>query len=113
MAGVVRFFRDPKNNKEIEYKTGKIKILQYQEFKYYEILNTDVAAHGLNLFIDNQSKTIVTSYELEFNTSYIIILADGYEYVITAIHEEVDPDDNNFFNIKPRKRTYLTIIRDR
>lgn len=64
------------------------------------------------LHIDNSSKVICTSAEIEFNTEYILII-DDYTWVIRAIYEELDPDDNNFFNIKPRKRTYLTIIRDR
>ena len=50
---------------------------------------------------------------MEFNTEYIIILDDSYSYVIRSIYEEIDEDNNNFFNIKPRKRTYLTLIRDR
>lgn len=113
MAGVVRFFRDPKNNDQLEYKIGKIRDLNYQEFKYYELSRTDVAKNGnLTLNIDNSSKTICTSVDIEFNTEYILII-DSHPWVIRTIYEELDPDDNNFFNITPRKRTYLTIIRDR
>ena len=100
------------NNQNIKH--GKIKNLDFQEFKYYELSRTDIATNGnLTLHIDNSSKTICTSTDMEFNTEYIIILDDSYQYVIRTIYEELDPDDNNFFNIKPRKRTYLTLIRDR
>lgn len=113
MASAIRFFRSQDKNENKEYKIGKIKNLEFQEFKYFELSRTDILRKGdLKIHIDNQTRTICTSLEIEFNTDYILII-DGYEYHIRAIYEEKDEDDNNFFGIKPRKRTYLTIIKDR
>lgn len=111
---IIRRFRKPENNENIEYKTGKIRDLEYREFKYYEVNRSDNSVKGeLSLNIDNKVKTICTSDDyIEWNTQYLVILDDGYLYVIRTFYDELDPDDNNFFNIKARKRTYLTLVRD-
>ena len=113
MASVIRFFRSQDKNENKEYKIASIKNLDNSEFKYYELSRTDIVRKGeLNVHIDNQSKIICTSAEISFNTDYVLKIED-YEYYIRSIYEEIDSDDNNFFGIKPRKRTYLTIIKDR
>ena len=112
MASTIRFFRSEKNNDKVEYKTAKIKNLQYQEFKFYELSREDINRKGeLKLHADNLTKTICTSFEAEFTNDFVIVIGDS-EYHIRSIYVEIDPDDNNYFNIKPRRRTYLTIIRD-
>ena len=113
MASSIRFFRAPDKNENIEYKTASVKNLENMEFKFYELSRTDIIRKGeLGIHIDNASKTICTSAEIEFNNDYVIVI-DGREYNIRAIYEELDEDDNNYFRIKPRKRSYLTLVKDR
>lgn len=112
MPSVIRFFRASDKNENKEYKTAVIKDLENQEFKYYEISRVDVIKkQELKIHMDNRSKVICTSYDIEFNTDYILLI-DGHDYHIRSLYEEIDEDNNNFFGIKPRKRTYLTIVRD-
>lgn len=113
MVSIIRFFRSQDKNENREYKIATIKNLENTEFKFYELSRTDIVRKGeLKIHIDNASKTICTSAEIEFNNDYIIVI-DGLEYNIKSIYEELDEDDNNFFGIKPRKRSYLTLQRDR
>lgn len=113
MASMIRFFRSKSTNENVEYKIGKIVNLENREFKYFELLRTDILRNGeLKLHIDASSKVICTSIEdVEFNNDTVLIL-DGYRYNIRSIYEELDEDTNNFFGIKARKRTYLTLIKD-
>ena len=113
MASMIRFFRSKDKNENIEYKIGKIVNLEYKEFKYFELLRTDILRNNeLKLHIDASSKVICTSIDdVEFTNDTVLII-DDYRYNIRSIYEELDEDTNNFFGIKSRKRTYLTIIKD-
>ena len=113
MGSTIRFFRAKEKNENIEYKIGKIKNLENQEFKFFELPRTDIIRKGeLKLHLDNASKVICTSIEnIEFNNDFVIVI-DDTAYNIRGIYVELDEDDNNFFGIKCRRRTYLTLIKD-
>lgn len=113
MASTIRFFRSKATNENVEYKIGKIVNLEYKEFKYFELLRTDILRNNeLKLHIDASSKVICTSIEnVEFTNDFVLII-DGYRYNIRSIYEELDEDTNNFFGITARKRIYLTIVKD-
>ena len=112
MGSTIRFFRAKEKNQNVEYKTGKIKNLENQEFKFFELPRTDIMRKGeLKLHVDNASKVICTSAEVEFTNDFVIVIEDT-AYNIRGIYVELDEDDNNFFNIKCRKRTYITLIKD-
>lgn len=110
---VVRYFNNPADNEKKEYKIGKIRDLENQEFKFYELSRTDIMKNGnLQINIDVASKTICTSVNIDFTTEYMIEI-DGDMYNIRSIYVENLNDDNNFFRIHPKKRTYLILIQDR
>lgn len=113
MASMIRFFRNKTTNENVEYKIGKIINLENKEFKFFELTRTDIVRHDeLRIHIDSASKVICTSIEdVEFNNDFVITI-DGERYNVKSIYIELDEDTNNFFNIKARKRTYLTLERD-
>lgn len=112
MPSVIRFFRSQDKNENKEYKTAKLRDAENTEFKFFELSRTDIDRKGeLRIHIDSASKIICTSAELEFNRDDVIII-DGKNYGVKYIYIEKDEDDNNFFGIKCRQRTYLTLGRD-
>lgn len=112
MKSVIRFFRAPDKNENKEYKTATLRDAENTEFKFYELSRTDVMRKGeLKIHIDTASKVICTSFEYNFNNDDVIII-DGIDYRIKSIYIEKDEDDNNFFGIKCRQRSYITLGTD-
>lgn len=113
MASSIRFFRSKSTNENVEYKTGTILNLENKEFKFFELTRTDINRKDeLRIHIDRASKVICTSIDdVEFTNDYVIKI-DGERYNIMSIYIELDEDTNNFFHIKSRQRTYLTLERD-
>ena len=113
MASSIRFFRSKDKNENIEYKTASIVNLDYMEFKFFELTRTDInRREELRIHMDTASKVICTSIEdVPFNNDYVIVI-DGERYNVSSIYVELDEDTNNFFRIKARKRTFLTLERD-
>lgn len=113
MASMIRFFRSKATNENVEYKTASIVNLENTEFKFFELTRTDInRKEELRIHMDSASKIICTSIEnVEFNNDFIIVI-DGERYNVSSIYIELDEDTNNFFGIKARRRTYLTLERD-
>ena len=115
MASSIRFFRNKDKNENIEYKnaTAYSESVDHVEFKFFELTRTDInRKEEIKLHMDSASKVICTSNEsIEFNNDFIIYI-DGERYHVSSIYIELDEDTNNFFHIKARKRTYLTLERD-
>jgi len=112
MKSVIRFFRSQDRNENKEYKTAELRDAENTEFKFYELARTDIVRKGeLKLHIDSASKVICTSDNIQFNNDDFIFI-DGVRYGIKYIYIEKDEDDNNFFGITCRQRTYLTLGKD-
>lgn len=113
MPSTIRFFRSKDKNQDVEYKIASIPNLENREFKFFELTRTDInRKEELRIHMDSASKAICTSIEdIEFNNDFIIVI-NGERYNVKQIYIELDEDTNNYFGIKARKRTYLTLERD-
>lgn len=107
-------FFEKDRKKEKQYKTGYVMSAGIKRpFKFNKLSRKDIARlEGLDIHIDQESFTIMTTSSHNFTTDDNLII-DGYRYHISYMYEEDDDNENNVFNITCATKKYLILIADR